>query len=66
MENRERALELHEAGHGDKARGAFQKAIIVTHEMAHELMKVRGLTTTSTRVVSQSSTSPTYLRRWTD
>lgn len=42
MENRERALELHEAGQGDKARTAFQKAIIVTHEMAHELMKVRG------------------------
>lgn len=42
MENRERALALHEAGQADKARGAFQKAIIVTHEMAHALMKVGG------------------------
>ncbi len=39
MQSRERALELYEAGQAEKARGAFQKAIIVTHEMAHGLMK---------------------------
>lgn len=64
MENRERALELHEAGHGDKARTAFQKAIIVTHEMAHELMKVRGWMMTTmmlTRVLNLLHHTPFHI-----
>lgn len=39
-ESREKALALYEEGKQVQARTLFQKAVVITHEMAHELVKV--------------------------
>ena len=38
-EARAKALQLHGDGHGDQASRLFQKAVMITHEMAYELIK---------------------------